>query len=67
MGSDVAKQYLDWCWDSGHPSEHYWNVLNYNQHLNAPGSYIGQCVQLGTLFLTLKKKLLILQKVWIIL
>ena len=28
--SEVAKDYLDWCWDSGHPSEHYWNVLNYN-------------------------------------
>lgn len=39
--SKVAHDYLQWCWDSGHPSEHYWNVLNYNRHLKAPGGYIG--------------------------
>ena len=39
--SEVGQTYLEWCWDSGHPSEHYWNVLNYNRHLNAPGGYIG--------------------------
>lgn len=38
----VAQSYLTWCWDSGHPSEHYWNTLNYNVFLNAPGGYIGQ-------------------------
>ena len=37
----VARDYLQWCWDSGHPSEHYWNVLNYNKHLRAPGGYEG--------------------------
>ena len=39
--SDTAKEYLNWCWDTGHPSEHYWNVLNYNRDLNAPGGYQG--------------------------
>ena len=39
--SDVGRKYLQWCWDSGHPSEHYWNVLNYNRHLQAPGGYTG--------------------------
>lgn len=39
--SDVAKTYLTWCWDSGHPSEHYWNTLNYNVKLQAPGGYVG--------------------------
>ncbi|KAK2159865.1 hypothetical protein LSH36_144g00002 [Paralvinella palmiformis] len=39
--SDIAKKYLEWCWDTGHPSEHYWNTLNYNTHVAAPGGYIG--------------------------
>jgi hypothetical protein len=40
--NEVAKNYLQWCWDSGHPSEHYWNTLNYNSFLGAPGGYIGK-------------------------
>jgi len=39
--SDVARSYLEWCWDSGHPSEHYWNTLNYNKQLAVPGGYQG--------------------------
>ena len=39
--NDIAKKYLEWCWDTGHPSEHYWNTLNYNKHVEAPGGYIG--------------------------
>ena len=42
VSDPVAQRYLQWCHESGHPSEHYWNVLNYNQKLNAPGSYIGE-------------------------
>ena len=38
----VARRYLEWCWDTGHPSEHYWNVLNYNPQLGAPGGYHGK-------------------------
>ena len=40
--SEISQRYLEWCWDTGHPSEHYWNVLNYNVHLHAPGSYEGK-------------------------
>ena len=40
--SDVALGYLDWCWNTGHPTEHYWNTLNYNPHLKAPGGYEGR-------------------------
>ncbi len=40
--SDAARRYLRWCWDTGHPSEHYWNTLNYNVHLQAPGGYRGE-------------------------
>ena len=39
--NEVSKQYLEWCWDSGHPSEHYWNTLNYNAFLGVPGGYTG--------------------------
>lgn len=39
--NEVSQRYLGWCWDTGHPSEHYWNVLNYNVHLHAPGGYEG--------------------------
>jgi len=39
--SEHGKKYLDWCSDTGHPSEHYYNTLNYNVHLNAPGGYTG--------------------------
>ena len=42
--SDVSQRYLEWCWDTGHPSEHYWNVLNYNVQLRAPGGYEGRWV-----------------------
>lgn len=41
VDNDIAKKYLEWCWDTGHPSEHYWNTLNYNKHVQAPGGYIG--------------------------
>ena len=43
--NDVAKKYLEWCWDTGHPSEHYWNTLNYNKHLQVPGGYTGKPCQ----------------------
>lgn len=33
--------FLEWCKDTGHASEHYWNTLNYNAHLNTPGGYTG--------------------------
>jgi len=39
--SEHGRKYLDWCRDTGHPSEHYYNTLNYNVHLNAPGGYVG--------------------------
>ena len=39
--SEIAKGYLQWCWNTGHPSEHYWNTLNYNKHAKAPGGYEG--------------------------
>lgn len=39
--SEHGRKYLEWCWDTGHPSEHYWNTLNYNRHLGAPGGYEG--------------------------
>jgi len=39
--SDVARSYLEWCWDTGHPSEHYWNTLHYNEQLAVPGGYRG--------------------------
>ena len=42
INNEVAKEYLEFCWDTGHPSEHYWNVLNYNTHLKAPGGYEGK-------------------------
>ena len=42
--SEQGQRYLEWCWDTGHPSEHYWNTLNYNKHLNAPGGYEGSFV-----------------------
>lgn len=41
LESEHGRKYLEWCWDTGHPSEHYWNTLNYNQHLDAPGGYTG--------------------------
>ena len=47
--SDVASEYFEWCKLSGHPSEHYWNVLNFNPHLQAPGGFIGETQ--STLFL----------------
>lgn len=40
--SEHGRKYLEWCWDTGHPSEHYWNTLNYNKHLDAPGGYTGR-------------------------
>jgi len=40
--NDVARSYLEWCWDTGHPSEHYWNTLNYNTQLSVPGGYQGR-------------------------
>ena len=45
--SEYGRRYLDWCWDTGHPSEHYWNVLNYNSHLRAPGGYSGTPLTAG--------------------
>ncbi|CAD5118880.1 DgyrCDS7553 [Dimorphilus gyrociliatus] len=39
--SKIGIDYLNWCKDTGHPSEHYYNVLNYNKYLNAPGGYYG--------------------------
>lgn len=39
--NSVAQEYFEWCRYSGHPSEHYWNTLNYNRHLAAPGGYEG--------------------------
>lgn len=42
LESEHGRKYLEWCWDTGHPSEHYWNTLNYNQHLDAPGGYTGR-------------------------
>lgn len=39
--SKNGRRYLEWCWDTGHPSEHYWNTLNYNPRLKAPGGYEG--------------------------
>ena len=42
----LALDYLDWCWDTGHPTEHLWNTLNYNQHVKAPGGYQGRAVVL---------------------
>ena len=39
--NDTARSYLEWCCDSGHPSEHYWNTLNYNERLAVPGGYQG--------------------------
>lgn len=47
-----AQEYLQWCWDTGHPSEHYWNVLNYNTFLKAPGGYEGRIMQ-ETLYINL--------------
>lgn len=40
--SQHGREYLKWCWDTGHPSEHYWNTLNYNGQLEVPGGYRGQ-------------------------
>lgn len=39
--SKLSLDYLEWCKNTGHPSEHYYNVLNYNRHLKAPGGYYG--------------------------
>ncbi|OAF69164.1 hypothetical protein A3Q56_03113 [Intoshia linei] len=36
-----SKDYLKYIWNTGHASEHYWNVLNYNQYFNVPGGYMG--------------------------
>ena len=41
--SEMARSYLEWCRDTGHPSEHYWNTLNYNRQLAVPGGYQGTC------------------------
>ena len=38
----ISQRYLKWCQNTGHPSEHYWNVLNYNKKARAPGGWIGQ-------------------------
>ena len=43
--SDVGQKFLEWCVLSGHSSEHYWNTLNYNLHLKAPGGYFGKFIQ----------------------
>ncbi len=40
--SEEAKTFLEWCWDTGHASEHYWNTLNYNVQLKPPGGYYGE-------------------------
>ena len=42
VSDERAKKLLEWCEDSGHASEHYWNTLNYNVHLRAPGGYTGK-------------------------
>ena len=39
--SKHGMSFLEWCKDTGHASEHYWNTLNYNALLNAPGGYTG--------------------------
>ncbi|ESO12380.1 hypothetical protein HELRODRAFT_141556, partial [Helobdella robusta] len=37
--SKEGKTFFDWCKDTGHASEHYWNTLNYNKLFRAPGGY----------------------------
>ena len=42
--SDIGRGYFQWVFDTGHPTEHYWNTLNYNRHLKAPGGYEGKAI-----------------------
>ena len=41
-----GRMFFEWCMDTGHASEHYWNTLNYNPHLHAPGGYTGGLAKL---------------------
>ena len=36
-----AREYLTWCKKILIPDEMFWNSLNFNPQLNAPGGYIG--------------------------
>ena len=42
MESFHGRNFFEWCFDTAHASEHYWNTLNYNPQLSAPGRYIGK-------------------------
>ena len=41
VNDPVSKTLLEWVSDTSHASEHYWNTLNYNQHLRVPGGFLG--------------------------
>ncbi|CAH1775434.1 unnamed protein product [Owenia fusiformis] len=45
MEDEVAQDFLDWCKTTANPDEHFFNTLNHNPHINAPGQFEGTSFQ----------------------